>query len=212
MATQTEFQLQSKEIAIQVSLVNVEERAPTSINAETSYKLLDYEDMNEEIDIQAEGFDDLDENFHPGGMNADDSICSQLEEDEIVLPQEPTNSLFIVYWSCLTPLFRHCLTCGSSSSVQSFFICGTAITVELLCNKGHIVKWRSQPLINHFYHGNLKLSPCVLFSSNTYRKILKFFKLSGIPFVAKSRYYEIQRKYLFGVANEAWIKSPTRLT
>ena len=57
----------------------------------------------------------------------------------------------------------------------------------------------------NFYHGNVKFSACVLFSSNTYRKLFKYFELAGIPWIRKDSYYVIQRKYLFGVANKTWL-------
>ena len=49
------------------------------------------------------------------------------------------------------------------------------------------------------------MAASVLFSSNTFEKMKKFFELAAIPFVSKSSFYRIQGKYLFSVANEAWL-------
>ena len=49
------------------------------------------------------------------------------------------------------------------------------------------------------------MAASVLFSSNTFEKMKKHFELAAIPFVSKSSFYHIQDKYLFSVANEAWL-------
>ena len=62
-----------------------------------------------------------------------------------------------------------------------------------------------------WYHlGNLKLSASVLFSSNTFRKISKYFQVMDIPWVSESRYYGIQN-YMYGVTHEAWKEEVTKL-
>lgn len=48
----------------------------------------------------------------------------------------------------------------------------------------------------------------VLFSSNTFKKMKKYFKLAAIPYVSKSGFYHLQGKYL---ANEAWLNGQGRI-
>ena len=111
---------------------------------------------------------------------------------------------FIVFWQALVVLFQICITCGSSAKVTRHFINGTALIVNILCVNKHKNTWKSQSLINRYYNGNISLSACILFSSNTFTKIQKYFKLAKIPFISESSYYRIQKKYIFPVANEAW--------
>ena len=44
----------------------------------------------------------------------------------------------------------------------------------------------------------------VLFSSNKFEKMKRYFELAAISFVLKLAFYHIHGKYLFDVANEAW--------
>ena len=60
-------------------------------------------------------------------------------------------------------------------------------------------------MVNRYYLGNLRLSASVLFSSNTYQKLAKDFQVLDIPWISKTRYYNIQQT-MFGVTNEAWDK------
>ena len=111
---------------------------------------------------------------------------------------------FIVYWACLLVLLRRCLTCALPAMIIKKTVNGSALLVEVLCAKGHRNIWRSQTLLRGFYHGNVKLAASVLFSSNTFTKICKYFEMADIAWISKSRFYALQKKYLFGVAYEAW--------
>ena len=53
-----------------------------------------------------------------------------------------------------------------------------------------------------FYLGNVRLSACMLFSSDTYRNIDKYFEILNIPRVSKSRYYNMLN-HILSVTNEA---------
>ena len=48
-------------------------------------------------------------------------------------------------------------------------------------------------------------------NTNTHAKLEAFFKLANIPFLCKTSYYNIQKKFLFGVINEAWLNERTIL-
>ena len=64
----------------------------------------------------------------------------------------------------------------------------------MLCEKGHRKIWRSQEIIRGYYYGNIKLAATVLFSGNHFTNMYKYFHLAGIPWISKTRYYEIQKK------------------
>ena len=50
------------------------------------------------------------------------------------------------------------------------------------------------------------MSAAVLFSANTFTRIVEYFRLADIQWIGKTRYYAFQKKYLSGVDNEAYSK------
>ena len=85
------------------------------------------------------------------------------------------------------------------------------LIVELLCYKDHKNIWHSQQVVNWYALGDLRLAASTFYSANTYAKLEAFFKLANIPFLCKTSYYNIQKKFLFGVINEAWLNERTIL-
>ena len=55
----------------------------------------------------------------------------------------------------------------------------------------------------------MRLSACVLFKSNTYRKLEKYFQILNIPWVSKSRYYDML-DHMLSVTNEVWKKEQSQ--
>ena len=76
---------------------------------------------------------------------------------------------------------------SSGISTTKVISTGSALCINLLCQENHKFIWRSQPI----YLGNVRLSACVLFSSNTYRKLEKYFHILNFPWVWKSCYYDM---------------------
>lgn len=146
-------------------------------------------------------FSEADESFY---ITADESSSDEREPEEEYECQ-PSGSAFIVYWSCLSVLLQRCLTCSAPAFIKKVLTNGSALCCYLSCENDHQCVWRSQPLVKRYYIGNLRLSASVLFSSNTYRKLSKYFQILNIPWVSKSIFYQLQ-EYMFGVTNEAWEK------
>ena len=48
---------------------------------------------------------------------------------------------FIVFWSCLQMLFRQCLRCGELAKITEKCCNGCMISVRMVCDIGHTVKW-----------------------------------------------------------------------
>ena len=146
--------------------------------------------------------DDLDTTFHA----TEESFEDEEESFENSADKQPKESTFIVYWSCLLILLQNCLIYAAPAHIKKIITKSSAICVHLLCQNGHFNIWQSQPMQNRHYIGNMRLVSTVFFSSNTYYKLSKYFKIMNIPWVSKSWYYKIQDKYMFGIANEAWEK------
>ena len=83
--------------------------------------------------------------------------------------------------------------------------------VSFVHNGSEVTTWRSQQVINRYALGDSRLAASTLYSANTYAKLEAFFKLANIPFLCKTSYYNIQKKFLFGVINEAWLNERTIL-
>ena len=85
------------------------------------------------------------------------------------------------------------------------------LIVDLLCYKGHKNIWHSQQVINRDALGDLRLAASTYYCANTYAKLEAFFKLANIPFLCKTSYHNIKKKFLFGVINEAWLNERNTL-
>ena len=153
---------------------------------------------------------EYDTEYEPdSSFQLDQSAClnnDQFSEQEHLEQQLPfNNSAFIVYWSLLILLLQYCLSCPAKVLASGVFIQGSALVVELICEDSHMLLWRSQPQPSNFYEGNILSAASILFSANTFSKIKKYFELACISFMSHTSYYNLQRDYLFGVANEDWV-------
>ena len=109
---------------------------------------------------------------------------------------------YVVYWSCINILFKYCLSCGC-------LYLGINVNCRVqFCYKGYKNIWRAQQVINRHALGDLRLVASTLYSANTYAKLEAFFKLANIPFLCKT-WYNIQKKFLVGVIDEAWLNERT---
>ena len=116
------------------------------------------------------------------------------------------NSAFIVFWTSLCTLFVNCFTCFAKTTKIVKNVRGSLLNVKTYCINGHCYTWYSQPFINRYACGNIKLSASVLFSANTFAKIAEYFRLADIKWIGKTSYYRLQKEYLHGVVNEAFKK------
>ena len=157
--------------------------------------------MEETLDDSVISENDLDSSYR---------ISDNSESDENDVPRTTTikshSTGYVVYWSCISILFLWML-----SKCFKRLYGGSMLIIELLCYKGHKNIWRSQQVINGYALGDLRLVASILYSANIYAKLEAFFKLANIPFLCKTSYYSIQKKFLFGVINEAWLSEKTIL-
>ena len=136
-------------------------------------------------------------------------ISDDCESDENDEPRTMTikshYTRYVIYWSCISILFKYCLSCGCLADVLNVCTRGSMLIVELLCYKGHKNIWRSQQVINRSALEDVRLAASTLYSANIYAKLEAFLKLADIPFLCKTSYYNIQKKFLYGVENGAWL-------
>ena len=189
----------------------------------TQYVQKAYKDANVQCNIDSSPSKDvsiMDETLDDSVISKYDldtsySISDDKESDENDEPRNTTIKSrytgYVEYWSCISILFKYCLSCGCLANVLNVCTRGSMLIVELLCYKGHKNIWRSQQVINRYALGDFRLAASTLYSANTYAKLQAFFKLANIPFLCKASYYNIQKKFLFGVINEAWLNERTIL-
>ena len=75
---------------------------------------------------------------------------------------------YLVFWSCLLPLFRYCLKCPAYATIKGSVLKGSMLITTLLCAENHETVWYSQPNLSGMAAGNIFLSAVILFTGNTF--------------------------------------------
>ena len=125
--------------------------------------------MEETLDDSVISENDLDSSYR---------ISDDSESDENDEPRTTTIKShytgYVVYWSCISILFKYCLSCGCLANVLNVCTRGSILIVELICYKGHKNIWCSQQVINRYALGDLRLAASTLYSTNAYAKLEAF--------------------------------------
>ena len=147
---------------------------------------------------------ELDESYAPSGTEYEtDTTCDARFDDSEENEDTEDEKQFLTFWSVLAPLFVFCLKCKQTASVHKVATKGTMLIVTLLCVDDHLSTWRSQPTVgNGLALGNLLLAAGILFSGATYSKIREVCDISKTNIFGKTRFYAIQKDYLFPVVNK----------
>ena len=178
-----------------------------STSSSTQYDILDFNHENDDIfDLSFQSTSELDETF----VCSSDTTSSESEYNVSNFEytdtlRKPRTDAFIVFWEALHTLFQYWLTYGKPSKVTKLFIIGLALIVNFACIRQHKNTWRSQKLMNRYYHGSITFAASVLFSANTFQKILKnsgwqklhlYLKVAIMKF-RKNSYFLLQMKLGF---------------
>ena len=123
----------------------------------------------------------------------------------------PVNQAFIVYWSSLLILLKHCFYCPRPASIKRITVKGSCLIIHMICSKFHECTWKLQPDVERYTLGNLTLAASVLFSANTYQRLFNYFAIANIKWISKTSYYSIQKRFLSGVINSSYIKATSQL-
>lgn len=113
-----------------------------------------------------------------------DDTDDDYEEESVTLPGEfhetlpvtPSKAPFIVYWTSLVILSKRCLfpACYLTTVITNVAYKGSQLIVTMKCQGEHQTTWKSQPNCNHYSVGNLTSAASVLFSVNTFKRLLIF--------------------------------------
>ena len=152
-----------------------------------------------ESDIDVEDSDSDFEAMDDSSSQDSDTSDETDEGNELVKEKK-----YLVFESELFKLFTNCPKCSSPIINMEKHKLGSMLSVKYSCLNGHILKWNSQPLINAMPGGNLLLSAAILFSGNTYTKISSFSSFCGMLLMSETKYYNIQKTFLWPTVNKAW--------
>ena len=122
----------------------------------------------------------------------DDEDVSINEHDSPIL-----ESKFIVFWSCLTSLFKICSTCNQGASIEKAVTRGTLLILTIVCINNHTNKWYSQPRIGSMAMGNLLIASSLLYSGNTFTRIKEMMDMINLRVFGFTVYTRIQKTILF---------------
>ena len=156
------------------------------------------EEENEEDDVNDPTF----------VLDTSESESESEQEDDCKEPEEKINFVtepkFIVFWSCLSALFALCSTCFTKNLIEKVSIKGSLITVKTICVNHHVFIWNSQPKMKKCGVGNILISAAILYSGNTFRQISEMFSMINIAHIRRSRFFDIQKLYLFQTVNRIY--------
>ena len=88
--------------------------------------------MEETLDDGVISENDLDSSYRI----SDDSESDQNDEPRITTIKSHHTG-YVVHWSCISILFKYCLSCGYLANVLNVCTRGSMLIVELVCYKGH---------------------------------------------------------------------------
>ena len=115
----------------------------------TQYVKKAYKDANVQYNIDSSPSKDvaiMDETLDDSVISKNDldtsySISDDNESNENDEPRTATSKSryagYVEYWSCISILFKYCLSCGCLANVLKVCTRGSRLIVELFCYKGH---------------------------------------------------------------------------
>ena len=171
------------------------------------------EEWNDDFDDASSvaHFDSSDEEWNPSDEDDSDDENANVyhcqSSNWLAENENPDNeSKSIVFDSCLKQLFQICRKCGTIVKNAYLSQKGSLICVTTECKAGHIEPWFSQPFTKGMATGNLICSGGILFTGNHFTRVNAVMSACNIRFFKKSTFYYIQRKYLWPVVNNHFLK------
>ena len=122
--------------------------------------------------------------------------CNESDNEDSNFEPKPSKVTFIVFWSSLLMLLQRYLhpTCFLPAKIENFSLKGCQLIVSFQCSNDHTSFWKSQPDCNRFSVGNLMSAAAVIFSTNTYQRIVSFFQLANSQWFRKQVTMKFQKK------------------
>jgi len=145
----------------------------------------------------------------------DDDVGHSSVEFEITDCNRNCNSAterkYVVFESCIRQLFLLCFLCLSPCRIFVRRLCGSFVSVEQQCSRGHVYHWDSQPCHGSLPYGNLLLSATIFFSGVSPVRMLNCLRFTNIPMISIRTYNRIQSNYLVMAVKKVWSNEQTKL-
>ena len=109
----------------------------------------------------------------------------------------------------LSQLLTFCFKCRKAASTEKTKV--SLLQVTFMCVEGHQTQWRSQPVTGTMALGNLLVATSILFTGNTFTRIIKFCNVLYLSIAKLPSFSKIQKKYFFSVINNFYIKQRNKI-
>ena len=87
----------------------------------------------EEVSDKDSVCENMDQSFTIDSESDAEHSEEETDDEEHDSSCDVNQSNFIVFWSCLTPLFRFCSICFKPASIEKILVKGTLLIVHILC-------------------------------------------------------------------------------
>lgn len=199
---------------------------------QTNYNIADIENKKCEIGIQCElGNETIknndDRNLYDGDtvMNISGekpfghlnySFESGVSENEDNEQNESNcsfdeNECFIVYWSCLSKLFKNCRSCKYSIIKHKFICIAASLSVFTICEMGHTLNWSSQSQYGKLPVGNVLIASSLMMSGINFNSFIEFCSTLNLNIFTSTIYDRYINRYFTPVVNFAWYKKQNEI-
>lgn len=121
------------------------------------------------------------------------------------------NECFIVYWSCLSELFKNCRSCKYPIIKHKFICKGASLSVFTTCEMGHTLNWSSQPQYGKLPVGNVLIASSLMMSGINFNSFIEFCSTLNLNIFSRTIYDRHINRYFTPVVNFAWYKKQNEI-
>lgn len=121
------------------------------------------------------------------------------------------NECFIVYWSCLSELFKKCRSCKYPIIKHKFICKGASLSVFTTCEMGHTLNWSSQPQYGKLPVGDVLIASSLMMSGINFNSFIEFCSTLNLNMFTRTIYDRHINRYFTSVVNFAWYKNQNEI-
>lgn len=121
------------------------------------------------------------------------------------------NECFIVYWSCLSELFKNCRSCKYPIIKHKFICKGASLSVFTTCEMGHTLNWSSQPQYGKLPVVNVLIASSLMMSGINFNSFIEFCSTLNLNIFSRTIYDRHINRYFTPVVNFAWYKKQNEI-
>ncbi|XP_050064701.1 uncharacterized protein LOC114122846 [Aphis gossypii] len=114
------------------------------------------------------------------------------------------NECFIVFWESLLVLFKSCNICSGKIIKLKHFVQGAFLSINTICEEGHLYQWSSQKKNGTRPEGNILIGASLTLSGILFNQMTVFCETLKLAFFSRTSYDKIIRNYTEPVINAIW--------